>query len=63
MAGVIGNILFLIIAVVVLAVVAGLAFAFLGTLFGMVMLLAKLAFIGGLIYLVWLAVRKFAHSA
>ncbi|HZN10714.1 MAG TPA: hypothetical protein VFC61_03490 [Blastocatellia bacterium] len=63
MAGVLGNIIFLIIAAVVVVVAAGLAFAFLGTLFGLVILLAKLAFIGGLIYLVWLAVRKFAHTA
>ncbi|MEP7337509.1 MAG: hypothetical protein ABI977_07170 [Acidobacteriota bacterium] len=54
----IGKILFVIIALVVIATVGSLVLSVLGLALALIPLLIKVAFIGGLIYLALLVVRK-----
>jgi hypothetical protein len=58
----IGTIIFVIIALVVVATVGSLILSVLGLLFGLRPLLIKLAIWGGLIYLGWLLIRKLART-
>jgi len=62
MARVIGTIIFIIFALIVLKIVGILALTFLGSLLGLLVLAIKLAIIGGIIYLIWLGVRKLVHT-
>jgi hypothetical protein len=48
--------------VVVLAALLGLVLSLLGLFVGLAALLIKLAFIGGLIYLVWIVIRGVARA-
>jgi hypothetical protein len=59
----IGTIIFVIIALVVVASVGSLILSILGLLFGLIPFLIKLAIWGGLIYLAWMVIRKLAHTA
>lgn len=54
----IGKIIFVIIALVVIATVGSLVLSVLGLALALIPLLIKVAFIGGLIYLALLVVRK-----
>jgi hypothetical protein len=58
----IGSIIFIIIALVVVATVGSLLISVLGLIFGLLPILIKLAIWGGLIYLGWILVRKLMHS-
>jgi hypothetical protein len=58
----IGTIIFVIIALVVVATVGSLILSVLGLLFGLIPLLIKLAIWGGLIYLGWLLIRKLTRT-
>lgn len=58
----IGTIIFVIIALIVIAAVGSLILSVLGLLFGLIPLLIKLAIWGGLIYLAYMVVRKVSHS-
>ena len=57
------GIVFIVVAVVVLAALLGLVLSLLGLFVGLAALLIKLAFIGGLIYLVWLVIRGAFRAA
>ena len=56
------GIVFVVVAVVVLAAVLGLVLSLLGLFVGLAALLIKLAFIGGLIYLLWIVIRGVARA-
>lgn len=58
MAQLLGKIIFAIVATVIVGAVLTLAVGLLGTLVGLFGLIIKLAFIAGLIYLVWLIFKK-----
>ena len=62
MADVIGTIIFIIIALVVIGVAGSIAFAVLGSLIGLTLLAIKAGIFFGIIYLVWLGVRKLART-
>ena len=59
----IGTIIFVIVTLVIVAVVGSLVLSMLGLAFALIPLLIKLAVWGGLIYLVWLVVRKLTGPA
>jgi hypothetical protein len=59
----IGTIIFVIIALVVVAAVGSVILSVLGLAFALIPLLIKLAIWGGLIYLVWLLIRKLTNPA
>jgi hypothetical protein len=63
MAQMIVNILLVIVAIVVVVTVGMFALTVLGTLIGLLVLALKLAFVGGLIYLGWVVVRKLFRAA
>jgi hypothetical protein len=63
MARVIGNILFVVIALVVIAVVGVVALALFGTLVGLLGLAIKLALVAGVIYFIWLVFKKLVHES
>ncbi|MCI0336310.1 MAG: hypothetical protein L0226_01925 [Acidobacteria bacterium] len=58
----IGTIIFVIIALVVIAFVGSLILSVVGLVLGLIPLLLKLAVYGGLIYLAWMVFRKLAHK-
>ena len=66
MAQTIGTIILVVLALVALAAVLNFVLGVLGgvlaIIFGLLPLLIKLAIFGGIVYLIWLAFRKFAHS-
>ena len=59
----IGTIIFVIIALVLVAVVGSVILSVLGLAFALIPLLLKLAVWGGLIYLAWLVIRKLTNPA
>jgi hypothetical protein len=59
----IGTIIFVIIALVVVAAIGSVILSVLGLAFALIPLLIKLAIWGGLIYLVWLVIRKLTNPA
>jgi hypothetical protein len=63
MAGAIGNVILIIVALIVISAVGMLALSLLGTLMGLIGLAVKLAIIGGLIYFAWVLVRKLVRTA
>jgi hypothetical protein len=63
MADVIGTLIFIIIALVVIGVAGSIAFAVLGSLIGLIALAVKVGIFFGIIYLVWLGVRKLVRTA
>ncbi len=63
MAQTIGAIIFVILAIVVIAAVLNLVLGALGIVFALIPLLIKLAIIGGIIYLGWMVFRKLANSS
>ena len=58
----IGTIIFVIIALVVIAFVGSLILSVVGLVLGLIPLLLRLAVYGGLIYLAWMVFRKLAHK-
>ncbi|MEK7830741.1 MAG: hypothetical protein AAB401_06610 [Acidobacteriota bacterium] len=58
----VGKILFVVIALVVIASVGSLILSVLGLVLGLIPLLLKLAVFGGLIYLAWLVFNKLTKS-
>ncbi len=62
MAQTIGTIIFVILALVALSAVLSFVLGLLGIVFGVIPLLIKLAFIGGLVYFGWLVVRKLTQT-
>ena len=63
MAGAIGTVIFIIVALIVVAAAGMIALSLLGVVVGLVGLASKVAVIGGVIYLAWLIVRKLVHAA
>ncbi|MCI0660479.1 MAG: hypothetical protein L0220_05340 [Acidobacteria bacterium] len=63
MAHAIGTIIFVVLALVVVAAILNFVLAALGIVFGLLPLLIKLAIIGGIFYLAWMAFRKLAHRS
>ncbi len=59
----IGKVLFVVIALIVIASVGSLILSVLGLVLGLIPLLVKLAVFGGLIYLGWLAFNKLTKSS
>lgn len=59
----IGTIIFVIIALVVVAAVGSVILSVLGLAFALLPLLIKLAIWGGLAYLAWLVIRKLTNPA
>ncbi len=59
----IGKIIFVVIALVVIATVGSLVLSVLGLALALIPLLIKVAFIGGLIYLALLVVRKLSSPS
>lgn len=59
----IGTIIFVIIALVVIATIGSVILSVLGVAFALIPLLIKLAIWGGLIYLAWLVIRKLTRPA
>lgn len=59
----IGTIIFVIIALVVVATIGSVILSVLGVAFALIPLLIKLAIWGGLIYLAWLVIRKLSRPA
>jgi hypothetical protein len=59
----IATIIYLIIALAVIATVGSLILSVIGLLFGLIPFLIKLAIFGGLIYLAWILIRKLAQTA
>ncbi len=62
MARVLGNIIFVVIALVVIAAVAMIALALFGTLVGLLGLAIKLALVAGVIYFIWIVFKKLVHE-
>ena len=62
MAQTIGSIIFVVLALVAVAAVLNFVLGVLGIVFALLPLLIKLAFFGGIIYLVWLLFHKSAQS-
>jgi len=62
MAQTIGTIIFLVLALVVVAAILNFVLAALGIVFALIPLLIKLAIIGGVFYLAWMVFRKLAHT-
>ena len=62
MAHVIGNVLFVVIALVVVVVVGMAVLALFGTLVGLLGLAIKLALVAGVIYFIWLVFKKLTHE-
>jgi len=62
MAHVVGNIIFVVIALAVIAAVAMIALALFGTLVGLLGLAIKLALVAGVIYFIWIVFKKLAHE-
>ncbi len=58
-----GTVLFIIFALVIIAAVGIAALSLLGLIVNLVGMAVKLAIIGGVIYLIWLGVRKLARTA
>ncbi len=63
MAQLLGKIIFAIVATVLISVVLTFAMGVVGTLFGLVVLAIKVALFVGLIYLVWMVIRKLTQTA
>jgi threonine/homoserine/homoserine lactone efflux protein len=61
MAQTIGTIIFVVLALIVLGAILNFVLAALGIVFALIPLLIKLAIIGGIFYLAWMAFRKLAH--
>ena len=59
----IGTIIFVIIALVVVATIGSVILSVLGVAFALIPLLLKLAIWGGLIYLAWLVIRTLTRPA
>jgi len=62
MANVVGNVIFIVVALVVIAAAGGLALAVLGTLVGLVGLAIKVGLVIGAIYLVWMVIRRLTQT-
>ena len=58
----IGTIIFLVLALVVVAAILNFVLAALGIVFTLIPLLIKLVIIGGVFYLAWMVFRKLAHT-
>lgn len=63
MAGAIGTVIFIIVALIVIAAAGMIALSVLGVVGSLIGVAIKLAIIGGIIYLVWMVVRKLASTA
>ena len=63
MATIVGNVLFVIVALVVVAAAGVLAIGLLGTLVGLLGLAIKVGIFAGAIYLVWLLIKKLSNAA
>jgi len=63
MIGAIGTVIFIIVALIVIAAAGMIALSVLGVVGSLIGVAIKLAIIGGIIYLVWLVVRKLASTA
>jgi len=62
MAQIIGTVIFVVLALVVVAAILNFVLAALGIVFTLIPLLIKLAIIGGVFYLAWMLFRKLAHT-
>jgi hypothetical protein len=63
MAQAIGTIIFVVLALVVVAAILNFVLAALGIVFTLLPLLIKLVIIGGIFYLAWMVFRKLAHRS
>jgi len=61
MAQAIGTIIFVVLALVVVGAILNFVFAALGIVFALIPILIKLAIIGGILYLAWMAYCKLTH--
>jgi hypothetical protein len=61
MAQIIGTIIFVVLAVIVVAAILNFVLAALGIVFTLIPLLIKLAIIGGIFYLAWMVFCKLTH--
>ena len=62
MAQTIGTIIFIVLALVLLAAILNFVLGMLGIVFALIPLLIKLAIFGGIIYLLWMVFHKSAHT-
>ncbi len=62
MGQVVGTIIFVVIALIVVATVGSLIISVIGMFLGLIPFLIKLAIWGGLFYLCWMIFRKITHS-
>lgn len=58
MANAVGSVLFVVVALVVIAAAGMIVLGLLGTILGLVVLAVKVAVFAGAIYLIWMLVRK-----
>ena len=63
MAAIVGNVLFVVVALVVVAAAGILAIGLLGTLVGLLGLAIKVGIFAGAVYLVWLLIKKLTSAA
>jgi hypothetical protein len=63
MAALVGNVLFVVVALVVVAAAGILAIGLLGTLVGLLGLAIKVGIFAGAVYLVWLLIKKLTSAA
>ena len=63
MAAIVGNVLFVVVALVVVAAAGVLAIGLLGTLVGLLGLAIKVGIFAGAVYLVWLLIKKLTSAA
>jgi hypothetical protein len=63
MATIVGNVLFVVVALVVVAAAGVLAIGLLGTLVGLLGLAIKVGIFAGAVYLVWLLIKKLTSAA
>ncbi|MBX3278870.1 MAG: hypothetical protein KF868_12775 [Acidobacteria bacterium] len=63
MTNVVGNVIFVIVALVVVAVAGMIALSLLGTVFGLLGLAIKVAVFAGAIYIIWMVIKKLTAPA
>lgn len=63
MTNVVGNVIFIIVALVVVAIAGMIALSLLGTVFGLLGLAIKVAVFAGAIYIIWMVIKKLTAPA
>jgi hypothetical protein len=63
MTNVVGNVIFVIVALVVVVAASMIALSLLGTIFGLLGLAVKVAIFAGAIYIIWMVIRKLTAPA